>query len=223
MTVLLVLATFLVFILVDVILSRRKAKVTEPAVEPVTASMEPEPGWVEGFRTPEHLQYHPGHSWLLRERRNVVRVGVDDFAAALLSSPEAVELPKPGHWIRQGQKAWSFSRRGEKTEMVSPIEGEVVEINEAVMKDPALLRRDPYGEGWLMTVFVPDEESTGRNLLPAELVPGWMRSAIEHLYSLQPQVAGAVAADGGLPVSDLVSGLAGRSWKEVTQEFFLTK
>ena len=152
----------------------------------------------------------------------MVRVGADEFAAALVGKVENIELPKPGQWIRQGQKVLSFYRDGEKTEMVSPTEGEVMEVNAEVVKNPATLRNDPYGKGWLVTVHVPDEESTGRNLVPKGLVREWMRDAVERLYAQQPALAGAVAADGGRPADDLLATLPDASWKEVTGEFFLT-
>jgi glycine cleavage system H lipoate-binding protein len=151
-----------------------------------------------------------------------MRVGVDEFAAALAGKVERLELPKPGHWVRQGQAAWTLFKGGEKAEMLSPIEGEVVEVNTEALKDPSLLRSDPYGRGWLMTVFSPDEESSMRNLLPDNLVRGWMREAVQRLYARQPQLAGAVAADGGRPVDDLAAAV-GASWKDVTAEFFLTR
>jgi glycine cleavage system H lipoate-binding protein len=220
MTVILVLCTFLVFILIDTWLSRHK--VLAVAEERAGAPDTPPAGFVDGFQLPENLRYHPGHAWLLRERKNVMRIGIDEFAAALAGRVEKVDLPKPGHWIRQGQRAWSLHRGGEKAEMVSPIEGEVVEINTDVVNDPSLVRKDPYGRGWLFTVFAPDEESTARNLLPAGLVGNWMREAVERLYSRQPELAGAVAADGGRPVEDIAAAL-GCSWKELTDEFFLTR
>ena len=221
MTVILVLVTFLVFILLDWAINRRKAP--QVAVAPARA-VPPllEPSYVEGFLVPEQLSYHPGHTWALRERRNLVRVGADEFAAALAGHIERVELPKPGHWVRQGQKVWSLFRDGEKTEMVSPTEGEVVEINPEVVANPELLRKDPYGKGWLAVIHVPDEESTARNLIPAGLVRNWMREAVGRLYARQPQLAGAVAADGGLPMEDLLGGLPDADWKQVTGEFFLT-
>jgi hypothetical protein len=106
--------------------------------------------------------------------------------------------------------------------MVSPTEGEIVEINQELVKDPSLLRRDPYGRGWVATVHVPDEESTNRNLVPAGLVRNWMREAVGRLYARQPQLAGAVAADGGRPTEDLLAAMPEANWKEVTGEFFLT-
>lgn len=223
MAVILVLATFLVFIVIDTILSRRKAAVPViSAVGEVPAEAVAAPNYVDGFQVPDNVRYHPGHAWLLRERKNVMRVGADEFAAALAGKLEKIELPKPGHWIRQGQKAWSFYRDGKKTEMVSPIEGEVVEVNSDVVADPSLVRNDPYGKGWMMTVFVPDEESTGRNLIPTRLVSGWMREAVERLYARQPQFAGALAADGGRPAEDLCAGIPDVDWQAITAEFFLT-
>ncbi len=222
MTVLLILCTFVVFIVVDLVWSRRKGQIPTVAPEP-QPELAPEPGWVGGFRLPGNLQYHPGHGWVYRERRNMARTGVDDLAAALLGPIEKIELPRPGQWVRQGQKIWSFYRNGEKTEMVSPVEGEVIEINEAVLKNPALLREEPYRDGWLMAVYSPDEEGTLRNLLPTGLVFNWFRDAIQRLYSLQPQMAGASAADGGQPVQDMLATLSGHSWERVTREFFLTQ
>ena len=222
MTVILVLATLLAFIALDYFLSRRKA--AQPVVvRPVGAiPAEPQPVYVEGFMVPDNLRYHPGHAWLLPERKHLVRIGLDEFAGVLAGPIAKIELPKPGRWLRQGQKAWTLYRDGAKTEMVSPIEGEVVEVNSELAQNPSLLRQDPYGRGWLMTVFVPDEESTARNLLPQGLVRNWMREAVERLYARQPQLAGAVAADGGRPTPDVFAGLPDASWEAVTREFFLS-
>ena len=194
MTVILVLATFSVFILLDYLMNRGRAMRTVPvaATNPVPVDFGGD--MVEGFHVPQTVSYHSGHSWLMRERKNVVRVGADEFAAALLGKIEKIELPKPGQWIRQGQKVLTFVRDGVKAEMVSPTEGEVMEINRELLENPSMLREDPYGKGWLVAVHVPDEENTTRNLIPKGLVGEWMREAAARLYARQPALAGAVAA-----------------------------
>jgi glycine cleavage system H protein len=222
MTVLLVLATFLVFIVLDYAMNRRKEVVVAAAETPQALPATVGGNHIGGFHVPESVSYHPGHSWLARERKNLVRVGADEFAAALLGKIEKIELPKPGAWIRQGQKILSFYRDGVKTEMVSPTEGEVTEINSELLNNPAALRQDPYGKGWLLAVHVPDEENTSRNLVPRRMVGQWMRDAVERLYASQPALAGAVAADGGRPAEDICADLPDASWRELTSEFFLT-
>ena len=223
MTVILVLVTFLAFIVLDYVLNRRKALAVHPVVADASRPAPALAGdYVDGFHVPQSIGYHPGHSWLLKERKNVVRIGADEFAAALVGKIERVELPKPGQWVRQGQRVLSFWRDGEKTEMVSPTEGEVLEINAEIVENPSLLRQDPYGKGWFATIHVPDEENTTRNLVPKGLVREWMRESVERLYARQPELAGYVAADGGRPAEDLLSALPDHGWKDVTSEFFLT-
>ncbi|HZU26335.1 MAG TPA: glycine cleavage system protein H [Bryobacteraceae bacterium] len=234
MTVILVLTTFLIFAAVDYYLNRGKSPrqlvdkthklvAQRTAQQPSAVPFEPAVSWVDGFALPERMQYHAGHAWCLAERRGVHRIGADEFAAKLAGSVDAVELPRPGRWLRQGQKAWSFRRGGEQVEMVSPVEGEILQVNEEVLKDPALIRKDPYGRGWLMTISVPDEESTFRNLLPPHMLGAWMRQSVERLWQLQPAIAGATAADGGRPVEDLTAGLGTKAWSELGKELFLTR
>jgi glycine cleavage system H lipoate-binding protein len=219
MAVILVLATFFSFVVLDWFLHRGKAPIVAPAAEPAAVSRIDR---IAGFLSPDNLRYHAGHAWLQRERRNMARAGADEFAAALAGDITSIELPAPGQWVRQGQKAWTLHRNGETTEMVSPIEGEVIEVNMEVVKNPALLREDPYGRGWLMTVNVPDEETTTRNLIPKNMVRNWMRDAVERLYAMQPSTAYATAADGGEPASDLLAGMPEVNWLQVTKQFFLT-
>lgn len=109
MTVILVLAMFLAFILLDYVVNRGKAMRTVPVSASNTVPAQFGGDMVEGFHVPETVSYHSGHSWLMQERKNVVRVGADEFAAALLGKIERIELPKPGQWIRQGQKFSRFS------------------------------------------------------------------------------------------------------------------
>ncbi len=219
MTVILVLVTFLGFVTLDWFLHRGKVPVLVPAAEPAHVAQVTR---ITGFLAPDTVRYHAGHAWLQRERSNIARTGADEFAAALAGNIDKIDLPKPGQWVRQGQKTITFHRNSETTEMVSPIEGEVIEVNQEVIKNPALLREDPYGRGWLMTVNVPDEESTTRNLIPKSLVRSWMREAVERLYALQPAAAFATAADGGEPARDLLAGMPEIEWQKTTKQFFLT-
>jgi glycine cleavage system H protein len=222
MTALLVILMFTVFVTIDYFRTRRRGE--QPVVAPemrtgmIPAFAAESLSHVGGFRIPKNLRYHAGHGWVMNERRNIVRVGVDELAAKVLGTVEKIQLPAAGRWVRQGQRALTFFRDGEKVEMSSPVEGEVLEVNQEVLKNPARLQSDPYGEGWLMTVHVPDEEGVQRNLMPKNLVTAWIQEAADRLYARQPQLAGPAMAEGGEPVHDLTAALPASSWKELAEE-----
>src|SRR5437899_4950389 len=174
MTVIMVLATFAIFLLIDYV-RRQKQVVKQPAVQPVIREVPSHvvPAMVSGFRVPENVRYHSGHTWALSESRELVRVGMDDFASKLVGKIESIALPQRGRWVRQGQKIWTIFRDGKSVDMVSPIEGTVSDVNEAVVKDPSLALKDPFGEGWIVTVQAPDSKVNFRNLLGGALARMW--------------------------------------------------
>jgi glycine cleavage system H protein len=232
MTVILVLLTFIGFLLIDHFYSKYKGvqpvlataaarEMARPAAEPVPAARI-QPSLVNGFKVPDNVRYHPGHTWALSESPNLVRVGMDDFAGKLAGKIDSISLPQRGQWIRQGQKIWSVQRDGEKVDMVSPIEGSVSDINDAVVNNPNLARQDPYGDGWMVTVQAPDAKTNFRNLLGGMLAKSWMEEAAMRLQRRIPAMAGALMQDGGEAVDDLTSELPDTEWATVTKEFFLS-
>ncbi len=225
MTVLLVLATFAIFLTIDHFYSKAKHPVLQvaPAMSkaaPATAPLKP--SLVGGFSVPDNLRYHPGHTWALGESPNLVRIGMDDFATKLTGEIEHVTLPQRGQWIRQGQKVWSLVRNGVKVDMVSPIEGSVADINEAAVSDPSLISKDPYGEGWMVTVQSPDAKTNFRNLLTGALARWWTEESSMRLQRLVPCALGALAQDGGAAMNDIAGTIPAAEWPKVAREFFLT-
>lgn len=231
MTVILVLLTFVAFLLIDHFYSKYKGvqpvlataaarETTRPAVE--AAAPRIMPSLVNGFKVPDNVRYHPGHTWALSESPNLVRVGMDDFAGKLAGKIEAITLPQRGQWVRQGQKIWSIIRDGQKVDMLSPIEGSVSDVNDALVADPSLARHDPYGEGWMVKVQAPDAKTNFRNLLGGLLAKSWMEEAAMRLQRRVPAMAGALMQDGGEAVDDLTAQLPDAEWASVTKEFFLS-
>jgi glycine cleavage system H lipoate-binding protein len=226
MTVLLVLAIFAIFLTIDYFYSNAKHPIMRvaPVISRARALPAPnaKPNLIGGFSVPDNLRYHPGHTWALSESPNLVRIGMDDFATKLAGKVEQVILPQRGQWIRQGQKVWSLIRNGVKIDMVSPIEGSVADVNDAVANDPAMLGRDPYGEGWLVTVQSPDAKTNFRNLLGGALARWWTEESSMRLQRLMPNALGALAQDGGVALDDVAATLPDEQWAKVTREFFLT-
>ena len=223
MTVILVLLTFATFLLIDHFYSR-KQPVVQPSLQVAKRQsvVRPLPGMVGGFRLPENLRYHPGHTWALSESPSLVRVGMDDFAAKLAGTFEKVSLPQRGQWIRQGQKICTIQRDGAAVDMVSPIEGSIADINEAVVHDAKLASKDPYGEGWLVTVQSPDAKTNFRNLLGGALARWWTEESASRLQRKMPVLAGALAQDGGVAMENLTGQIPDQEWASIAKEFFLS-
>jgi len=225
MTVLLVLFTFVSFLLIDYF--RTRNAVVEPEMRAAAAKSDAlprlQPALVAGFAVPENLRYHPGHTWALSESPNLVRVGMDDFASKLTGTVESITLPQRGQWIRQGQKMCTLYRDGSAVDMVSPIEGTVSDVNEAIVRNPKLALGDPYGEGWLLTVQAPDAKTSFRNLLGGQLARWWTEEAAIRLQRRMPMaMAGALAQDGGVAVDNVGAQIPDREWLPLAKEFFLS-
>jgi len=223
MTVLLVLLTFVTFLLIDHFHSRKQV-VVQPALQVAKREAPPRlaPSLVGGFQVPEKLRFHPGHTWALSESPSLVRIGMDEFASKLSGKVEKIALPRRGQWIRQGQKVWTLLRDGASVDMVSPIEGSVADINEAVVQNPDLARTDPYGQGWLVSVQSPDAKTNFRNLLGGALARWWTEESASRLQRLIPMPAGALAQDGGVAVDNLADQIPDKDWAALTKEFFLS-
>jgi glycine cleavage system H protein len=222
MTVIMVLLTFALFLLIDYV--RGQMLVKQPALRtaPREAASHVVPAFVAGFQVPDNVRYHAGHTWALSESRELVRVGMDDFASKLVGKIESIALPQRGRWVRQGQKIWTIFRDGKSVDMVSPIEGTVTDVNDAVVKNPDLARKDPYGDGWLLTVQAPDSKVNFRNLMGGTLARLWTESSALKLHNLMPMMAGTVAQDGGVAVDDITAHMPDADWAAVTKEFFLS-
>jgi len=222
MVVILVLMTFGIFLLIDYARGPKQL-VKQPAVQ-ANQEMEPRmiPAMVSGFQVPENVRYHGGHTWALSESRDLVRVGMDDFASKLAGKIESIALPQRGRWVRQGQKIWTIFRDGKSVDMVSPIEGTVTDINEAVVANPDLAHKDPYGEGWLLTVQAPDAKINFRNLLGGALARMWTEESALRLRKRMPMAMAALAQDGGVAVDDITAHLPEVDWAAITKEFFLS-
>ena len=222
MTVLLVLFTFAAFLLIDHYRTRHAVQPALQGAQTKPTAPRLQPALVGGFDVPENLRYHPGHTWALSESPSLVRVGMDDFASKLTGKVDRITLPQRGQWIRQGQKMCTVHRDGSAVDMVSPIEGTVSDINQAIVQDPKLALRDPYGEGWLLTVQAPDAKTSFRNLLGGALARWWTEESASRLQRRMPMALGGLAQDGGTAVNDLGSQIPEQDWLSLAKEFFLS-
>jgi len=107
---------------------------------------------------PDDLYYTESHEWVRVEGGNA-RVGITDHAQAELTDVVFVELPKIGTQAEaRGQIAVVESVKA-ASDIYAPIKGEVIEANEALSSNPALVNTDPFGDGWIfvLKMAAPDD------------------------------------------------------------------
>ena len=210
---LLVIGFLLLFIFFWRYLSRPARRVFEAAERFIPAVNE----W---FRLPEEIYYHLGHSWAAPEGKNLVKVGVNDFAQKLVGKINSIQLPSIGSTIHQGEKGWTLGIDSKTIDMLSPVDGKVVAINEKIASSPEDINRYPY-VSWLMKVESPKFSANKKQLLSGALAAKWMEEVRENLLSRMSPNVGLVYQDGGLLVDGMAKSLDKDKWDEIVRDFFL--
>ncbi|MFH1857866.1 MAG: glycine cleavage system protein GcvH [Candidatus Omnitrophota bacterium] len=100
---------------------------------------------------PENLLYSKTHEWVRREGKEIV-VGITEHAQSELSDVVFIELPKIGRAAKQGDPVAVIESVKAAFEIYAPVSGTVVRVNPELEKDPALVNKDPYGQGWLFAL-----------------------------------------------------------------------
>jgi glycine cleavage system H protein len=197
----------------------RRVPAMVPTPVPVGPHASTPSGW---FQLPLERSYHPGHGWARPGPDGRMTVGADDFAQKLVGRPDSITLPPPGARVEQGQPLSRLTIGDKSVDLLAPVGGEVVECNQAVLGDPELLNRDPYGEGWLVQVRPDRRDADAGGLLTGEAAEAWMGSMEASLRKRMTTSLGLLLQDGGIPVSGLARTLAGDDWDELSREFLLS-
>lgn len=113
-------------------------------------------------KVPENLVYTAEHEYVARtDDPAVVRVGITDYAQSELGDVVFVNLPKPGDRLDSHQSFGTIEAVKAVSELYSPVAGEVVESNPAIEGDPAVVNRDPYGDGWMVKLRIKPDAIKG--------------------------------------------------------------
>ena len=97
------------------------------------------------------LKYTAEHEWVAVDG-DVATVGITAYAAEKLGDVVYVDLPKQGSNVATGKVVGEIESTKSVGELFAPVDGEVVESNQAVVDDPTLVNSDPFGAGWLIKV-----------------------------------------------------------------------
>ena len=105
---------------------------------------------------PADLHYTSDHEWV-RSNGSLLTVGITAYAADALGDVVYVDHPAVGSSVSAGAIVGEVESTKSVGEIFAPVSGTVTETNQAVVDDPELINRDPYGEGWLFTVETTEQ------------------------------------------------------------------
>jgi glycine cleavage system H lipoate-binding protein len=213
-----VLARFGVFLLMIAVVAAPAVAIAL-AVRAVQARRERALGLrrVDGVLFRPDLSYAPGHTWLHRRRSGALELGLDDLAQRLLPSVTAVDVPRPGAVVARGETVATLHGGGRAVEIPAPIAGTIAGVNASVVRDPALVKRDGYGKGWLVAIAPAD--AAWERLPRQEEAESFLRRESARWSRFLEDRLGFAAADGGELVAPAPWVVGEEGWKALTEEF----
>lgn len=100
---------------------------------------------------PNNLKYSESHEWL-RIEGDEAYVGITEFAATHLGDIVFIEIETEGENLDKGESFGTIEAVKTVSDSYMPVAGEVIEVNQAIVDDPALVNKDCYGDGWLIKI-----------------------------------------------------------------------
>ncbi len=117
------------------------------------------------FRIPEENYYTKDHEWAQVDE-NLVTVGITEYAQNTLGEVVYVELPETGQKVNQGEPFGVVESVKAVSDLLAPVSGTVVEVNESIVENPGLINDDAQNDGWLVRIEM-DSEKELANLMRA--------------------------------------------------------
>ncbi|HEY6073459.1 MAG TPA: glycine cleavage system protein H, partial [Anaerolineales bacterium] len=118
---------------------------------------------IRGFFLRTGYFFHPRHTWLAASRdiEGEVRMGIDDFAQRLIGAIDRVSIPPKGTALKENRVGFLLHSRRGTVKMMAPADGVIHTINPKVAACPSLINRDPYNEGWILSLRLSGDGTKG--------------------------------------------------------------
>jgi glycine cleavage system H protein len=109
------------------------------------------------MNVPEDLLYTESHEWIKREADNI-RVGITDHAQAELTDVVYVEIPKKDRQVNAKEPIAVVESVKAASDIYAPVKGTVVDANQELSSNPALINTDPFGKGWIYVLKIDNAD-----------------------------------------------------------------
>jgi glycine cleavage system H lipoate-binding protein len=177
---------------------------------------------VKGFDIAQGYYYHKGHTWAGIDSGGLIRIGLDDFSFKVLGGPDAFDLPLTGQELNRDKVGWGMKRKENLADILSPVNGVIMEVNNNIRKSPDLSKNDPYGNGWLFAIHNSDIKTSVKDLVTDNDSVEWLDKEVTLLENMIEKITGPLSADGGILKADVYGNLPTLGWHNLTRAFLRT-
>ena len=112
------------------------------------------------------MKFHKEHIWA-KVDGDTVLIGLSDYAQSKLTNIVFIELPNVGEEAKQGEKIATIESVKSVSDIISPLSGEVIEVNKELIDSPEIINSDPYVKGWMIKIKIKDKSELD-NLMTEE-------------------------------------------------------
>ena len=116
---------------------------------------------------PDDLLYNREHAWV-RVEGELATIGITDYAQEKLGEILAIELPEVDSYVERDEPFGTIESAKGVFELISPVSGEIVSVNEDILDDIGIINSDPHDTGWMITLEMSDSEELDDLLDPRE-------------------------------------------------------
>jgi len=133
---------------------------------------------IEGYNLPDDLYYHNDHAWVKIGSDESVIVGMNDFYQKSAGDTTYIDLPFEGDEVEQGETCGKIQSAKWVGKFVSPLSGEITEVNEELEDDCTLINKSPYDKGWIMKLKPSNLDEELKDLYYKDKVESWIKKEI---------------------------------------------
>jgi glycine cleavage system H protein len=171
------------------------------------------------------LLYHPGHTWIKVEKADEVRVGLDCFLRRIVGKVNVIVLPLPGRRCHRGENLCSIIQEEGILDIVFPVSGSILSVNQKLKDQPNLITEDPLGNGFLITLKPKNLQHEKKYLLSGEAALSWYQKELERFKAAAvaelhgPEKIGITMQDGGINLKDIKTSVDPERYIQLVSTF----
>ena len=107
---------------------------------------------INSLQIPKGIYFDKTHTWAFLEENGTVRVGVDDFMQHITGKITRIKMKEPGRKVKKGEQILSLIQNGKHLYLYAPVSGTIVEQNESLVENAAMINSSPYNQGWIYRI-----------------------------------------------------------------------